>query len=333
MKNRHIDKVRKSAVAMTLPPDAGGITDMVEINGALHMIGGSAIYRVQLADEIDPERTNIAIPNTHQKVMSYGTKFPYVRQTLMQSRRLFKDKVLGSAFDYKAGINFSFDALKDLTAMYEMRVDLLARLEKAREDLKTQASEHRSLHVPAMGDMRGMTESFLQKADHVALDLFKIVRLFYGDEIGKGMFDGLHDLISKKFGKDDPFSQFLEAVLPLLKFVRNARNAVEHEDETKRIAVSDISLLPSGELNPPSIEIVHKETPQPSVALLVLMEHLTDQLALVFEVMIAQLCNVNVHPFGGLPLGVIEYDERMQQAYNCRYGYATRMGDQVVPFG
>jgi hypothetical protein len=52
MNDRPIDKVCNSALSITLPPDTGGITDMGEINGALHMIGGSAIYRVQVADEI-----------------------------------------------------------------------------------------------------------------------------------------------------------------------------------------------------------------------------------------------------------------------------------------
>ena len=52
MNDRPIDKVRNSGLSMTLPPDTGGITYMAEINGALHMIRGSAIYRVQLADEI-----------------------------------------------------------------------------------------------------------------------------------------------------------------------------------------------------------------------------------------------------------------------------------------
>jgi hypothetical protein len=51
--DRSIDRVRNAAATMTLPPDTGGISHMVEINGALHMIGGSAIYRVQLADVID----------------------------------------------------------------------------------------------------------------------------------------------------------------------------------------------------------------------------------------------------------------------------------------
>jgi len=49
--------------------------------------------------------------------------------------------------------------------------------------------------------------------------------------------------------------------------------------------------------------------------------------------MLAHLCGANVQPFAGMPLGVIEYDKNQQSAFKCRYGYATRMGDQIVPFG
>jgi len=333
MNDRPIDKVRNSALSVTLPPDTGGITDMGEINGALHMIGGSAIYRVQLADEIDPERTNIAIPNTHQKVLSYGTKFPYVRQTLMTARRLFSNNVLGPAFDYKTGINLSFEALQDLAAMHDIRKDVLARFDKIAEDLKNLAVEQRSMSVPSMGDVRGDTKAFLQKADHVAVALFNIAKLFYGDEIGPRWFASLQKLASEKYGDNDGFTKFLKAALPFLQFVRNARNAVEHPDQAKSVKVTDIALLPSGGLNPPSIEVIHPDTPQPSVPLLALMEHIADQLATVFEVMLAHLCGANVQPFAGMPLGVIEYDQNQQKAFKCRYGYASRMGDQIVPFG
>lgn len=333
MNNRPIDKVRNSAVKITLPPDTGGITDVGEINGALHMIGGSAIYRVQLADEIDPQRTNIAIPNTHQKVLFYGTEFPYVRQTLMTARRLFSNNVLGPAFDYKAGISLSFEALQDLAAMHDIRKDLRARFDKTAEDLKTLAVEQRSMTIPSMGNVRGETKAFLQKADHVAVALFNIAKLFYGDEIGPRWFASLHKLASEKCGETDGFTVFLKAALPFLQFIRNARNAVEHSDQTKSVKVTDISLLPSGELNPPSIEVIHPETPQPSVPLLALMEHIADQLATAFEVMLAHLCRANVQPFAGMPLGVIEYDENQQKAFKCRYGYASRMGDQIIPFG
>jgi hypothetical protein len=333
MNNRPIDKVRNSGLSITLPADTGGITDMGEINGALHMIGGSAIYRVQLADEIDPERTNIAVPNTHQKVLSYGTDFAYVRQTLMTARRLFSNKVLGPAFNYKSGINLSFEALQDLAAMYDIRKNVRARFDKIAEDLQNVAVERRSMTVPSMGDVRGESKAFLQKADHVAVALFNVAKLFYGDEIGPRWFASLQKLASEKYGENNEFTKFLNAVLPFLQFVRNARNAVEHPDQAKRVKVTDIALLPSGALNPPSIEVIHPETPQPSVPLLALLEHVADQLAAVFEIMLAHLCGANVQPVAGMPLGVMEYDENQQRAFKCRYGYATRMGDQIVPFG
>jgi hypothetical protein len=330
---RPIDKVRDSGGMFTLPPDVGGIQEMCEIKGSLHMIGTKAIYRVQLADEIDPQRTNINLPNAHQQILPYGTELPYVRQTLMQARRLFKDKVLGSSFDHQAGIDLSFDAMKDLAVMHEMTKSLNDRLAKIAEDMKSMTVKGRSVHLPTLGDVRDLTEKFLQKADHVALDLFGVVKLFHGTEIPKGMFEGLHELMRQKLDKDDAFLDFLNAAVPFLKFVRNARNAMEHEDETKRVVVTNITLLPSGELNPPCIEIIHKETAQPSVPLQALMTHMADQLVVCFEVMLAQICNLNVKPFSGIPLGVIQYDDRMQKAYNCRFGYASRMGEQIIPFG
>jgi len=333
MNNRPIDKIRNSGLQMTLPPDTGGITDMGEINGVFYSIGGSAIYRVQLADEIDPQRTNIAIPNTHQKVLSYGTGHLFVRQTLMTARRLFNNKVLDSAFDCKTGINLSFEALQDMAAMYDVMKELRDKLGKISEDVKNLAVEQRSMNIPSIGDVRGQTKAFLRKADHVTIALFNIAKLFYGDAIGSRWFESLHSLINKKYGETDQFTKFLKETLPFLQFVRNARNAMEHTDKTKSVKVADISLLPSGELNPPSIEVIHPETPQPSVSLLALMEQIADQLAIVFEIMLAHLCGVNVRPFAGMPLVVVEYDENQQKAFKCRYGYAGQMENRLVPFG
>ena len=242
MNDRPIDKVRNAGLSMILPADTGGITHMGEINGALHIIGGSAIYRVQLADDIDSKRTNIAIPNTHQKVPPYGTEFPYVRQTLMTARRLFRDNVLGPAFGYKTGINLSFEALQDLAAMHDIRRDVGARFDKIAEDLENLSVDRRSMTLPSMGDVRGETKAFLQKADHVAVALFNIAKIFYGDEIGPRWFASLHKLASEKYGDNDGFTKFLKAALPFLQFVRNARNAVEHPDQAKSVKVTDISL-------------------------------------------------------------------------------------------
>jgi hypothetical protein len=67
---RPIDKVRDSGGMFTLPPDVGGIQEMCEIKGSFHMLGTKAIYRVQLADEIDPQRTNRFFPTGRNCPMS-----------------------------------------------------------------------------------------------------------------------------------------------------------------------------------------------------------------------------------------------------------------------
>jgi hypothetical protein len=187
--------------------------------------------------------------------------------------------------------------------------------------------------VPSMGDVRGETKAFLQKADHVAVALFKIAKLFYGDEVGPRWFASLHKLASEKYGDNDRFTTFLKAALPSLQFVRNARNSVEHPDRAKSVKVTDIALLPSGELNPPSIEVIHPDTPQPSVPLLSLMECIADQLATVFEVMLAQLCGANVQPFAGMRSALSNMTrtsrKRSSAATGTQAGWATKLFHSV----
>jgi hypothetical protein len=81
---------------------------------------------------------------------------------------------------------------------------------------------------------------------------------------------------------------------------------MEHPDTRKSVKVTDISMSPSGELNPPCIEVIHPETPQTSVGLLTMFKHMTDQLGSVFELMIAYLCGLHIQPRGGLQLQVIQ---------------------------
>lgn len=332
--NRPIDKVRNSAIRATLPPDTGGISDMCEINGDLHMIGNKAIYRVQLADQIDPQRTNINVPDINQRVLPYGTEFPFTRKTLMQARRFFSQKVLGSDFDDKAAISQAFEALHDFAAMFGACEDIRTRQEKIEDGLNMLVAQGRNLTVPTIGsDMRTITLSFLHRANHCANALYNIAKLFYGDALLKGMFDGLHAHVLEKLGKDDQFPQFLEAVLPFLKFIRNARNAVEHPKAGHEAIFADYALTADATIFPPMIEIKHPETAQVPIPLWDFMQSVTIQLGDIFEIMLAHLAGANVQLFAGMPLGIMEYDENMQKAFKCRYGYCSRMGDRDIPFG
>src|SRR5580658_465553 len=67
--------------------------------------------------------------------------------------------------------------------------------------------------------------------------------------------------------------------------VRNMRNVCEHPNNNYKISLSDFSMLPTGEINPPLVEIQHPTTPiktLPSTEFLVfvrnaVLEHAEDR--------------------------------------------------------
>ena len=70
---RPIDLKRDSAFSGSVGnDDEGDLKEFLNIGHTLLMIKENAIYKFQLADQIDPSRTNIDIPHVQQKVYSVG---------------------------------------------------------------------------------------------------------------------------------------------------------------------------------------------------------------------------------------------------------------------
>ena len=70
-KGRPIDKLRDGAVSIEIrtPGDDSAISEMISTGDRLLVVKGKGIYEIKLADQVDPERTNISAPNTIQKVL------------------------------------------------------------------------------------------------------------------------------------------------------------------------------------------------------------------------------------------------------------------------
>ncbi len=60
---RLIDRLRDSAGSMQVgEPKDGRVSLMINMGSALYVVMEHAIYAVQLADQVDPERTNAPCP-------------------------------------------------------------------------------------------------------------------------------------------------------------------------------------------------------------------------------------------------------------------------------
>ena len=63
-KGRPIDKLRSGAgsLEISIPDDDSAISEMISTDDRLLVVKGKGIYEIKLADQVDPERTNLAYP-------------------------------------------------------------------------------------------------------------------------------------------------------------------------------------------------------------------------------------------------------------------------------
>jgi hypothetical protein len=330
---QNIDRIRDSAVTMTLggPDDLSAIKEMVPIDGVLHFVKETSIYACKLADAIDPKRTNPHVPNVQQKVLSLRSDSPLVGRTLLTAKVLFQDHFLPDSFDCKNGLALAFDALKDLAAMHAIAEQVRSAL--AASQLEDRRQMDRSVVLPTIGDVSALCKSFIQKADHFLRALMGIVRLFYGASAAKAWFESLAQLAAHKYGVEDQFTKFLGDALPLLQFVRSARNCVEHPKSSQRIVVSDFTLNSAMQVVPPTIEIIHTKSHQPPILIEHFMGELTEQISVMFESMIAFMCAKHAQPLGGFEIGLIELPENQRRTKYVRFSYGLCDGTPVLSPG
>jgi hypothetical protein len=330
--DRLIDQQRNAALMMELgSPGEGRITEAFPVADKLYTIKENAIYAVQLADAIDPNRTNIAIPNVQQKIASEGSQSEIVCKVLLTGRELFNKSYLTPHVDCERCLFICIQVLQELLAMKELATSLRHVQEEAVKAMGQKPDG--SLLLPAIPDLMVRAKTFIQRADHVTQNLYILCVLFFGEELkDKGkLFDGLSTLLREKYGESDNFSRFGLQVAQCCKFLRNTRNCVEHADSLKYIEVKDFSLLLSSvKIMPPTIEIVHQETPEPRIPLVDFMDQVVDGVLNLTEQLIAFLCSKHVHDIPGLEVQVAEVPENQRVNKKTRFGYVVWFGDQIV---
>ena len=129
---RPIDRIRKSSLSMQVgTPEDGAASVMIDMGSALYVLKEHAIYAVQLADQVDQERTNVAVPNTHQRILSIGTQDPEVGRIFLTAYTMFKSMHLGTNFPERAAWSHAFEYLRHITAMMEIYSSLVSAIERA----------------------------------------------------------------------------------------------------------------------------------------------------------------------------------------------------------
>jgi hypothetical protein len=332
--SRPIDRVRDGAgsLEVTTPDDDSAITGMLTFGDGLYAVKEKGIYEIKLADQIDPERKNIHVPNTIQRVLPYGSDEPWFGAVLLTGHELLKREILNNDIDVDRAMLHVLEIAQNIASAKELFQAFCDSQHSEIGNYDLKVSENRSVVLPSVNGITNKCKEFFQKSDHALDGLFKIVKLF-NPNVGKGGWNSLQKEIEKETEKIDNFSDVLENMVPFLQFVRNSRNCVEHPRFEHKIVTTDFSVNPENQLLPPSIEVVHPKTPQQAVPVVELMNHVSNSIVDTVEVMLAFLCNRKIQPITGFPVQVHMFPENQRRTKNVKYGYGVAMEDNIIRFG
>jgi hypothetical protein len=182
-----------------------------------------------------------------------------------------------------------------------------------------------------VGNVRAQCKTFLQKADHFAVALSSILRLFY-PEGKKPNWREFYEMVEARYGADDLFCKVTALTTPLLRLVRNTRDCLEHNNQG--VTTSDFEMQPEGTIAQPMIEIDFRGSSHNRCPISWFMEQTTKALLDAFEMMIIHTCSKHVQSFAGMPIVVSILPEEYRVAWRVRFGYGMYYADgKFAPFG
>jgi hypothetical protein len=319
---------RDSGGSFTLnnPDDGTPIKEMLPLGKYLYVITEKCSYRVQMADQVDPERKNTALPPVfQQKLFELGTDSELLRRTLIQARVLFRKEFL--CIDRDKAIELTLEALAELAALHEVCENFASSEQAAINKLEASPSKDRSQTVPSAGNVQTQCKAFAQKADHFAVKLMEIVRLFYLEQKGKN-WDDLQAMAKSRYGDSDPFCQVMNIAVPVLKLVRNTRDCLEHH--LPGVGVRDFEPEHDGRIAVPTIEVNFRGSSLERTSISSFMSHVAKHLLDTFEMLVVHMSSKHMKPFAGMPMEVGPVPEDVQSAWHVRFAYG--MYDQTGRF-
>jgi hypothetical protein len=291
---------------------------MVKAGGRLYAVMAHAIYLVQLAEQIDPDRKNPNLPHMSRKVMSYGADDEFVTRTIVTAHELTRNGLIRDGFPLDDFLQKILDATKILA---EMR-SAIDGFQKLRESIDATIGDgleaDRTVKLPSIGDPHRFCVSFNSSMGHFAQLQFDCLLQGLGVDIVRGHWAGLTKLAGEKLGEDHPFATFMRALAPVGLFIRNARNCVEHPKEGSEIRVTNYDLHVDGYIVPPTIEVNHPDTPEPQVDIVIFINGFFETCVVTLEQSIVHIIENDLRTFGPMEFHV-DYVAEKSDKENVRY--------------
>ncbi|KFG91785.1 hypothetical protein BV98_000033 [Sphingobium herbicidovorans NBRC 16415] len=336
--NRPVDRIRDSGGKVQIAPEHGKIVCMKSIGDRLYLLAERGVVSGEMADGIDPKRTNEAIPPFVQRTeLSYGVDHTFIQQTLCVAFQLLDHTYLPDTVDDDEARAHALDAAIALAAIADVMEEMKAHQNETR--IKLQTHEFDLGHLPRTANIRGKLHGCISHLREVEMSLAKLTLMFHSKVVHNDPWQkAFRVAIAKKHGENSEEVEYLERIFTFLRSAVEHRNAMIHPKATHKVVLHDYAMRPDGAFWAPSLEIVHPEFPLDRQDAVQFFTNQLDSMGHAFETALSCLCNVNAMSFNEmfdtsvarLPEGEPSFGSRLVWNTVVRPEYADSFPQQLV---
>ncbi len=325
--NNPIDRKRSSGgMADIGTKEDGAIEQMIKIGKRLIILKERSIYEFMMADDIDPERTNIMLPNNiHKLLIDQGSESEMVSKVFLTANTLFNKGKFDENIDVPKVLNLVLDLIQELAILESEIKNYLEKEEEVSAEYESKRGKPVSYSIPSIGNAKNRCTTIFQKADHIEQTLMKIITIFYPNDglTQQSHFPKLSEIIKGKYGEKDSFTEFLESTLDFMKLIRNLRNALDHQ--LKGVEIYDFELAANSDVLAPSIEFDFKGSKLERQSLSEFLKMLIPNYIHICELTIVHLAGSNFIPTL-MQQAIKEIPEDKRRNKFVKYSFWSAMG-------
>lgn len=284
---RPIDRRRDAAISMKIDGESA-VRDLLSTGGGLYAITETAVIKIQTADNIDPGRTNVDIPNLSQQVLPAGYDDEIVARILITAMYLFDERNSRVKPFVSNVLETCIELTRQLIELDAMSSLLVKDIRDNETVFEAKRGEPNAYTLPSIPGLESKVRNILAAADKAKDSILVLCRLqFLPDSPRKSKLAELNEAIEEFMqGEPDRIAAW-KAITEYFTLIRNCRNASEHPREGHGVALTDFRMWPDGKVYPPLVEVLHAETPIRALPLVEFLEFIRNTMIEHAEVALA----------------------------------------------
>jgi hypothetical protein len=287
----------------------GAIISMMNIGPRTFVIKEKSIYEIIMADDIDPERTNIQVPNmVHKLVLSEGIDSEVVSQIFLTGTMFFKK----DRFPEQQLVRIwelLIELTKEAINLKKHLYDYYDKEQAANEKYETARANHQAPALPTIVDLETSLKTIFQKAEHMYQIMIELSSTIMPELKLKPLahFSTFSTEVSRLFGEKHGFSIFLAENLDFLKAIKEVRNGLDHRQP--KVTLWDYQFNSDTTVSLPSISVNAKDVKFDKTPVSAYLNKLESIFSLA-EVLICHLANITAQGMLGGEIREIPEDQR-----------------------